>query len=335
MESFSGYSHHEATGGDLPVNHSHFVVRIQRKVYHILSRVADAGKDYSGRTNKIAHHLALTTAETERFPGGPASLFADDAFWVTEWERDPQEFPPDRLPQAALEPSESFDTWEYVFRDKGWAGVPAGIVEGNMKPVSIIVPSPTHNLDLLSEAMLLVPLEHRWEICFATYFLRQAPGTVCHWKFVLERTEEARRMRARSLGGVVDHAKQNAAPPETRFVEAARQCDPESAWDQSAAERQTATEREAPVREFSDSGGRGHQRRSRSRFAQPRHPAARRRPRRGRQIEDDDDFEDEPAVAVPVRDSAGFARKAGVWAVLGLVGVAIAVLAFAGFRQLR
>ena len=53
------------------------------------------------------------------------------------------------------------------------------------------------------------------------------------------------------------------------------------------------------------------------------------------QIEDDDDFEDEPAVAVPVRDSAGFARKAGVWAVLGLVGVAIAVLAFAGFRQLR
>lgn len=335
MESFSGYSHHEATGGDTPVNHSHFVVRIQRKVYHILSRVADAGKDYSGRTNKIAHHLALTSAETQRFPGGPASLFADDKFWITEWEDDPQELPPNRLPVGACSASDNFETWDYVFRDKGWAGVPAGIVAGDMRPVSIIVPSTAHNLDLLSEAMLLVPPEQRWEICFATYFLRQAPGTVCHWKFVLERTEEARRMRARSLGSVVDHAKKNAVPPESRFVAAARDCDPDAAFDEPSPAAQNRSEPEAPVREFSETGGRRHQKRGRSRFSQPRHPAARKRPRRGRQIEDDDDFDQKPAVAEPVRDYAGLIRKTGVWAVLVLVGVAVAVLAFAGFRQLR
>ena len=124
MESLSGYSRSEVMAGiEPPVNHSHLSVRIQRTVYHIVSRIGDAGIDYSGRTNKIAHHLALTSDEILRFPAGPASLLSDYAFWHTEWTSDPETLPSGNVPNAYAEGVSDFDTWEAIFGDAGWAGV--------------------------------------------------------------------------------------------------------------------------------------------------------------------------------------------------------------------
>ena len=42
---------------------SHRVVDAAGARYHVLSRVASAGADYTGRTNHVAHHLIVTSAE--------------------------------------------------------------------------------------------------------------------------------------------------------------------------------------------------------------------------------------------------------------------------------
>ena len=38
-------------------------IAISGSRFHVLSRICDAGSDYSGRTNHIAHHVVLTTRE--------------------------------------------------------------------------------------------------------------------------------------------------------------------------------------------------------------------------------------------------------------------------------
>ncbi len=77
LERLSGFDRPPA-GQPLPVIHAHRILTIGSDRYHILSCIQDAGPDYSGRTNHIAHHLIceeheLTTAASPalvllRFP---------------------------------------------------------------------------------------------------------------------------------------------------------------------------------------------------------------------------------------------------------------------------
>lgn len=59
LESLSGYRHlaDPGTAGakQNPVIFSHLKGRVGGRNLNILSRIADAGLDYSGRTNKLAH----------------------------------------------------------------------------------------------------------------------------------------------------------------------------------------------------------------------------------------------------------------------------------------
>ena len=67
LESLSAYRHVFPPGTpeakDNPVNLAHVVLTVAGKTYHVLSRVADYGLDYTSRSNKLAHHLALEKEE--------------------------------------------------------------------------------------------------------------------------------------------------------------------------------------------------------------------------------------------------------------------------------
>jgi hypothetical protein len=78
------------------------VVRSTAGVLHLLTRIADAGTDYSGRTNHLAQHLVLSEAEAAALAGaeltpagvmlayhwpafdGPAVWFGADELWSPE-----------------------------------------------------------------------------------------------------------------------------------------------------------------------------------------------------------------------------------------------------------
>lgn len=231
LESLSGYRHTEAAfGHTAPVNHAHLTVRIQRKIYHVVSRIGDAGIDSTGRTNKIAHHLALSSSELSRFHEGPAALFADDQFWYEVWDSEPTLLEPNRTPKSRTIGSAGFDTWEQLFGDAGWAGVLGSAVADRMQSVSVIVPGAhaQDTLQLLNEALQLVPHERRWDVCFSTYYSRHVSGMQCHWRFVLDGTSEARRLRARVQGILVDPTVSASRPSDDNlFVRAAREGRPE------------------------------------------------------------------------------------------------------------
>ena len=53
----------------------------------MLSRICDAGLDYSQRTNKFAHYVVLDAAEVPAM--GPAALMAKDGFMRSKWEGEP------------------------------------------------------------------------------------------------------------------------------------------------------------------------------------------------------------------------------------------------------
>ena len=78
LEMLSGYRHAFALNDPRvslnPVNYSHLIIELGGRRYHVLSRIADAGVDYTQRTNKLAHHVALE--ESERVAAGPAALLA-------------------------------------------------------------------------------------------------------------------------------------------------------------------------------------------------------------------------------------------------------------------
>lgn len=67
-----------------PVNYSHVTMRIAAKKLHVLSRVADAGQDYTGRSNKLAHHIVIDSVV--HLTPGPARLLADASVVVDHWD---------------------------------------------------------------------------------------------------------------------------------------------------------------------------------------------------------------------------------------------------------
>ena len=325
LETLSGYRHTEAAAGQAPpVNYSHVSLRIQRDFYHVLSRIGDAGSDYSGRTNKIAHHLALTPAELAQFPHGPSSLFADDSFWHEEWPGDPETLSPDHLPQAQSSQSGQFTTWEAVYGDAGWAGILGKAASDGMQTVSVIVRDTETTRDLLDEAFQLVSPDKRWKVCFSTYFAQQAPGTDCHWRFVLDGTREARKLRARSLGILIDPFGSGASLPDNDpFVEAARNETPRSVHNQQSTGRRT-TQTPEPAR-----SGRN------LRPSQMRRKRALEESRRQQRQESDnleylEEYEDEDEDHPTNRGT----KSAIIWIVLSLLVTGIAVLGFLAVRKL-
>jgi hypothetical protein len=331
LESLSGYSRSEVMAGiEPPVNHSHLIVRIQRTVYHVVSRIADAGIDYTGRTNKIAHHLALTSDEIARFPTGPASLLSDHAFWHTDWSAGPETLPVGNVPNAYPAGVSDFDTWEAAFGDAGWAGVLGQAIADGMKPVSVIVPPAEDTLLMLNEALQLVRPDDRWKVCFSTFFSRLSPGTQCHWRFVLDGTPEARKLRARSPGLLVDPLGSSGDPPDgNAFVEAAREGKPADVHNMPKATTQRSGA--AVVRQ---SGARAVRRPS---GTHRRHPASGSGRRTARErLEYVEEYEDD-GVDLTDQRSTGKRRskpKTGVWLVFALLLAVMAMLVYFGIRQL-
>ena len=330
LESLSGYRHTEVTAGrPLPVNYSHVTVRLQRNFYHVVSRISDAGIDYSGRTNKIAHHLALTSSELSHFPDGPAALLLDDSYWYSEWNGSPQNLPPDRLPHSVAEHGNAFATWEQVFGDSGWAGILGRAASDGMQTVSVIVPAGRDTMSLLNEALQLVPRHFRWKICFSTYFSQQAPGTTCHWRFVIDGTRESRKLRARSPGILVDPLESSGGVPEDDpFVDAVRNCTPEAVHSFFDAPQRSR------LRPMSREGGEGRVtvRRRRPVERQERRPTSPFLFDEEETNDDDEEWQNDTDTRSPRRGTPS--KTQVIWLVLGLLLTVVVILGVIAFRRL-
>ena len=89
LEKFCYYQHLSLSGGQERPIFSCRIADIRGTRFHVLSRIQDAGLDFTGRTNFIAHHLVFTPEEIRQFPTPPVILH-DWPGWIKSWAKEPQ-----------------------------------------------------------------------------------------------------------------------------------------------------------------------------------------------------------------------------------------------------
>lgn len=224
LESLSGYRAafeiHDARAALNPINYSHLRISIGGQIYHVLSRVCDAGLDYTKRSNKLAHHVALDPSECT--PGGPAWVLAGDGFCETRWEGEPRILPAGRRPRGDQCPSAVCATWARMTGDAGWGGVLAESAADAQQTMWVIFRAGTNLLPLVVESLSLLASQQRWKVTFSTYYTKLPAGVDCQWRFLLDDSDDARRMRRDPRERVIDLCKTLGKASGGPLVEAAR-----------------------------------------------------------------------------------------------------------------
>lgn len=222
LESLSGYRHLEEPGSRMnPVNFSFLKHRIGGQDYYILSKISDAGLDYSQRSNKIAHHICLT--HSDRLGQSPVSILASDVM-VSQWLQAPANLPPRNMPRFPAPAIARCSTWEQQFGDAGWAGA---MIEKAIQGqnVFVIFRPGTPTLQLLKEAFAILPAEQQWDLSFSTFFTRLPPRVECRIRFVVEGSDEALAAKRNRNALVLSHAMPDQAPA-SKYADAARSGQP-------------------------------------------------------------------------------------------------------------
>jgi GTPase-associated protein 1, N-terminal domain type 2/GTPase-associated protein 1, middle domain len=257
LESLSGYEHAFALTDRRsqlnPVNYSHLIVTVANQRLHLLSRIADAGTDYSGRSNKLAHHVALQPNELTA--ASPASTLASPGFCKTSFDGHARSLPHGVLPPAIPRSPAVCVSWENVTGDAGWAGVLAEqTLQNASRSITLIYSPGCDVLPLVVEAISLLPPDRQWRTTFSTYFTKLPAGVDCQWRFVLDGTPSADQARRNLQSPPIDLTKRTTPPSEGPLVEAARtgrlpDASPDAALDSDASSSsQTAARTVSPGR---------------------------------------------------------------------------------------
>ncbi|MDR1962496.1 MAG: hypothetical protein LBQ50_01815 [Planctomycetaceae bacterium] len=227
VSNLSGYKH-LFKAGDLqnPVAYLHVIRRTSEVDRHIVSRVADCGNDYSGRSNRIAHHLIFENTDLDSFSCGPAAILLQPEIFRTQWDKPSQELPQDPpLPKIEF-PVRKCALWEQLLGDAGWGGVVAERAEKG-DPISLIFKPGMNLLPLLAEALALLPPEVRWKTTFSTYFMKSqeltGQGTnKIQIKCFLDGSDVMEFVRLAQKTLVIDFRTPPTEEPSGKYVEDAR-----------------------------------------------------------------------------------------------------------------
>jgi len=87
LERISSYTF--AKSGSSPVVYAHRKLEVSGADFHILSRIVDAGSDYTGRTNHLAHHLVCEPKEVAACKVTPAEVMLQFG-WRDSYDEEPR-----------------------------------------------------------------------------------------------------------------------------------------------------------------------------------------------------------------------------------------------------
>lgn len=163
LESQSRYQ--TSAKGPSPVVLRHRVASLRSGNYHVLSRIQEAGADYSKRNNHLAHHLAFADSELPGLPN-PAAILLGWRQWRSLWDEPPR----------ILERSEAFDLQQI---DSAWtrhdplAQFPNVIKNG--APYAFVFRISMHDerplIEHLRQSLNTLPTRERWDYPFTSCLL--------------------------------------------------------------------------------------------------------------------------------------------------------------------
>ena len=176
IERVSGYAYSKK--GKSPKIYAHRTFDISGVLYHLLTRIVDAGSDYTGRTNHLAHHLICEDDELKNCGATPAEILYNFD-WLDRYDLEPR----------YLDDKEIVNVSEYAGKIKlpasnwkkirGNAGDAALLVDnkGEIKSSIIVVDSDQSSelnslLPLIAESSQLIGLgtANPSSVTFTTYF---------------------------------------------------------------------------------------------------------------------------------------------------------------------
>ncbi|WP_220498209.1 hypothetical protein [Stieleria mannarensis] len=222
LESLSAY-HPADTQGPSPINYMHVQIKVAGRPVNVLSRIAESPPDYTGRTNKIAHHVIVAAAD--RAVGGPAAVLRQPGFAIETWDGEVRKIPePKTIPQADSPPRIA-QTWAEQSGDAGWAGTVASVFDSQTPGAPLyLIYRPDQNAELLAlvdEAICLLPEPKRWNATFSTHTSELPPGVDCRLRCLVAGSPEALALPRSAMK--LDLASGNlGTPPPGPLVDAAR-----------------------------------------------------------------------------------------------------------------
>lgn len=211
-ESMSGYVHvFELNSGNYernPVAWSHYRIKSGPNEYSVISRVSAHPKDYTGRTNKIAHHLMLEhPRELQSYANGPGDLLGSP-FFSQEWSGAPHFLPEGQHPpstQAKLDPQAGH--WQAAgLPTSAAARIAQALEQGTDSPIVLLFEAGSNDdrVGLIQDILDLIPPSKRWEIGFSTYYSMHPTGAEIHIRACAKGTDAARRAARHPRAVVVD-----------------------------------------------------------------------------------------------------------------------------------
>lgn len=215
LEALSGYR--PAQGGVAPSTeqavHSHLRMLVGTRRRSVLSQVSPIAADYSGRDNKLAHHLIVDPADAPE--GGPAWTMLQPGVMADTWSGEPRLLSPGkRLPRGKVRPRVC-KLWKELAGDAGWAGVMAEMVLRQPEAACYVIHPPGISLlPLIEEVTALLPVKLRWQVTFSTGFTTLPQDLSCAIRCVPAGTAIATEAIASAAAGrlIVDLTRQSSAP---------------------------------------------------------------------------------------------------------------------------
>ncbi|MEL6105941.1 MAG: hypothetical protein AAFU85_07890 [Planctomycetota bacterium] len=203
-----------------PVSFAHQRLNLGGTHSSVLSLVCAYGTDYSGRPNKLAHHVLLDANE---YPSaGPAWLMLQ-SFMRRDWFGQCETPSTGPVIPRGDQNARICSAWKSVYDDAGWGGVVAeAMLSGETKPLWVVYAIEHRDvlLELMNESISLIPAEQRWRATFNTYAANIPPDVECKIRCVPAGTEEAKF--AVSSGRVVDLTRSQSITSASPMVSLAR-----------------------------------------------------------------------------------------------------------------
>ena len=147
---------------------SHRIVAVAGGRFHVLSAIRDAGADYTGRTNHIAHHLIVDPREIAQLgPDGPSPADVLLAMqWAASWNEPPRFLEAsDEVALSAIHPHTNGSAWEQITGSahQAWLLATGDASRG----AYIIQPGSADLRAVYAESLRLMP-DRLWQISFTT-----------------------------------------------------------------------------------------------------------------------------------------------------------------------
>lgn len=154
---------------------SHRLIHAGASTYHVLSCIRDAGSDYTGRTNHLAHHV-IADAREARLAAEAGITPADvlrQMHWRVTWSESPRFFEPSEeisltsfrpgitSPERALAAAQ---TWQRLTGNASHAMLPA-----QAQRCLLLLPSEDSALSLFQESQQIMGASAAWQVSFSTH----------------------------------------------------------------------------------------------------------------------------------------------------------------------